>query len=486
MRVLLINGNRERAPQPAIPLGVCLVASSLAARHFDVKVLDLCFASDARREIAHAVQDWQPDAIGLSVRNLDNGDYLRPRSYVAEAQALSALLRSMTNAPLIIGGSAVNIMPAELLRALEADYAIAGDGEQALPGLLQALHAGRDASRVAGVYVRGVDGMRLPAAPMARVEDIETLPFAQVAQWVDLRGYLRYGCPMPVQTKRGCQFECVYCSYCLIEGRRYRLRAARSVAGEMWEAKSKWKVNHFEFVDSTFNHPLDHAIALCEAIVSCGLGAKLQTTGINPGSTSRELMQLMKRAGFEAVVCTPDSGSERILQRLRKGFSREQIAQTATWAREADLPMLWSFIFGAPGESEETVRATLRFFEAVLGPRDRLLCTLGLRVYPGTELARIAQAEGALAPDADLLDPTFYFSPAIAPARVLALLDGSKLRRQMVFLSSLHSRLVPLGMRLRHALRLPGPPWAQVPLYNLVARRPRKATRETHRRSLGT
>jgi hypothetical protein len=146
------------------------------------------------------------------------------------------------------------------------------------------------------------------------------------------------------------------------------------------------------------------------------------------------------------------------------------------------LPILWSFIFGAPGESEETVRATLRFVEAVLGPRDRLLCTLGLRVYPGTELAQIAQAEGALAPDADLLDPTFYFSPAIGLARVLALLDGSKLRRQMVFLTSLQSRLVPLGMRLRRALRLPGPPWAQVPLYNLVARRPRKAARETHRR----
>jgi radical SAM superfamily enzyme YgiQ (UPF0313 family) len=472
MRVLLINGNRERAPQPAIPLGLCLVASSLAARRFDVRVLDLSFARDARRRITHAVQSWPPDAVGLSVRNLDNGDYLRPRSYLRDAQALSALLRSVTDAPFIIGGAAVSLTPAELLAALQADYAIAGDGEQALPDLLQALSAGRGPAPVAGLYLRGPDGLRPPAVPMARVADIETLPFARVAQWLNLRGYLRYGCPMPVQTKRGCQFECSYCSYCLIEGRRYRLRDARSVAGEMWEAKTRWQVNHFEFVDSTFNHPLEHAMALCQAILNCGLGARLQTTGLHPGSTSPELMQLMKRAGFEAVVCSPDSGSEPILEGLRKGFSLQQVAHTAAWAQQADLPVLWSFVFGAPGESEQTVRATLRFIEAVLGPRDRLLCTLGLRVYPGTRLAEVAAAEGLIPRGASLLDPAFYFSPEIAPARVLSLLDGSKLRRQMVFLTSLSSPLVPLGLRLRRALRLSGPPWRHVPLYNAFTRLP--------------
>ena len=477
MRVLLISSNRERAPQPAIPLGLCLVASSLAAEGFQTKVLDLCFASDPRQEIGKVVAEWGPDAIGLSIRNLDNGDFLRPRSYLAKAAALCAAVRAASRGPVIIGGPAVNIAPAELLGALSADYAIAGDGEEALPNLLQSVQAGSDTSGLSGVHAARGSGATA-TVPMARVENIETLPFAQVGRWVDLRRYLGYGCPVPVQTKRGCQFRCIYCTYCQIEGAQYRLRSPRAVAAEMWEARGKWKADRFEFVDSTFSHPLDHAIALCEELVRCGLNARLQTSGLHPGSTSRELLQLMKRAGFDAVVCTPDSGSEQIIERLRKGFALEDVAQTAAWAREAGLPMLWSFVFGSPGENEGTVRATLRFAEAALGPQDSLLCTLGLRVYPGTELARVAVEEGVLRPDTDLLSPCFYFSPEVTPARVLALLEGSKLRRQMVFLTSLQSRLVPLGLRLRHALRLPGPPWAHLRLYNLVTKLTRTGPRE--------
>ncbi len=467
-------------------------------RDFEVKVIDLCFSSDPRKELAKVLEDWRPDAIGLSVRNLDNGDFMRPHSYVADTAALAMQIRSLSPALLIIGGPAVGIMPIDLLHTLQADYAIAGDGEEALGLLLQSVQGDADTSRLAGVYARkkaesqdsrfesdfgssGRAGSKtgtsdlgsttvLPFRPFARVDDVEMLPFAQVANWVSLREYLRYDCPMPVQSKRGCQFACIYCTYCEMEGRQYRLRSPRTVAQEMWETKNRWKVNSFEFVDSTFSHPTEHAMALCEAIIGCRLGAKLQTSGLHPGSTSQELIGLMKRAGFESVVCTPDSGSERVLARLNKSFGLEEIAKTAQWSREKELPMLWSFVFGAPGESEETVRATIRFAEAIFGPKDRLLCTLGLRIYPGTELGRIAVEEGMVSPNANLLTPAFYFSPAIAPARVLSLLDGSKLRRQMVFLTSLQSKLVPFGLRLRHRLRLRGPAYRQVPLLNLVAR----------------
>jgi radical SAM superfamily enzyme YgiQ (UPF0313 family) len=168
-----------------------------------------------------------------------------------------------------------------------------------------------------------------------------------------------------------------------------------------------------------------------------------------------------------------------VLERLKKGFSLDDIARTASWAREVELPMLWSFVFGAPGETEDTVRATIRFAEVVLGRRDRILCTLGLRVYPGTELARAAVEEGLVSPSANLLSPAFYFSPEVTPARVLALLDHSKVRRQMVFLTSLQSSIVPLGMRLRHALRLPGPPYRHVPLYNVFTRLTRTGPRKS-------
>ena len=169
-------------------------------------------------------------------------------------------------------------------------------------------------------------------------------------------------------------------------------------------------------------------------------------------------------------MCTPESGSPGMLERLRKGFTVDDVARTAAAAREAGLPMLWSFLFGGPGECEETVRETLAFMERGLGLQDRILCTLGLRIYPGTELERIAREEGALEPGADLAEPTFYFSPQIAPERVLALLDGSRRRAQMLHLEALQRPFISWWLRVQAALGLPGPPWRHVPLYNRVAR----------------
>jgi len=468
MRVLLVHSNRERLPQPAIPLGLCLVASSLEPAGYQPRLLDLCFSPRPIPDLDRALADFRPDAIGLSLRNLDNGDYLRPRSYLLELAALAQHLRSRSRSPLIIGGPAVSILPLELLSLLPADYAIIGDGEQALPALLEAIATGADASALPGVCPRGQGSPQFVST--AQVSDVETLPFAQIGRWLDLNPYLRGGSPLPIQTKRGCQLKCVYCTYRHIEGRHYRLRSPHSVVAEMDEAQRRWRVRSFEIVDSTFNHPLDHALALCQAIVQARLRADFQTTGLTPAATAPALLQLMKRAGFANVVCTPDSGSERILATLKKGFGPEEVARTAAWAREADLPILWSFVFGAPGENNQTVRATLRFMNTVFGPRDRFICTLGLRIYPGTELAALATGEGALAPEANLIYPTFYFSPHITPTRVLSLLDASPVRSRMICLSSLQSPLVALALRLRRALHLPGPPWAYLPVYNKLAR----------------
>jgi len=303
----------------------------------------------------------------------------------------------------------------------------------------------------------------------ARVEQLDSLPPAQPWRWLDLRCYLRAGSPLPVQSKRGCAFECVHCTYRLIEGGEYRLRSPEAVAAEIEEGKRR-EVRRFEFVDWTFNHPPAHALMLCEAIARRELGVELQTTGLNPGAVSLELLQLMRRAGFRSAVCTPDSGSKRMLEVLRKGFGLDEAARTAAYARQAGLSILWSFVSGGPGECEATVKESLRLMEGALGPQDRIMCTLGLRIYPGTELERIARTEGALRPQADLLEPTFYFSRQVSPKRVLDMLESSRLRPQMLYLEELQHRSLGWALRLHTALRLPGVPWAALPVYNRLAR----------------
>jgi len=473
MRVLLVNTNRARLPQPVAPLGLCLVASALDAHGHEVRLLDLCFSRRPDADLARALKAWPPQAIGLSIRNLDNGESLRPRSHLPEAERLACVCRAHSSAPLLIGGAAVNVAPEETRRRLGADYAVVGDGEVGLPALLDDLLVGQE-----------LDSCHSPAP--SRAQDLDSLPHSQAGRWIDLPRYLRHGAVYPLQTKRGCAFQCTYCSYPLIEGDRYRLRSPEFVCSEIEEAIGQYRVRNFEFVDSTFNHPYEHAVRMCDALArrgspagrrpalsegeGAGFPAAFHTMGLNPSTASRELFSLMRRAGFRSAVCGAESGSDAMLETMRKGFTAEQVAHAAAWARETGLSTLWAFLFGAPGETEETVRETLRFMETAFGPQDRIICTIGVRLYPRTEVARIAREEGVISADTDLSYPVFYQSPCITTERLLALLDASPVRSRMVLLETIQRPSVALAMRLRTALRLPGAPWAGVPLYNRARR----------------
>jgi hypothetical protein len=468
MKILLINTNREHAPQPVVPMGLCLVASALEGQDFQVRLLDLCFSRQPLIETQRVLADWKPEVIGLSIRNLDNGEYLQTRAYLPAITEIARVCKDNSSAKIIIGGPAVSIAPEQLLRLMQADYAVVGEGEEVVVELTKAIAGGLTPASISGICSANAGDHS--AWESARVENFGSIAAAQPKKWLDLNRYLRWGSPFPVQSKRGCGLKCIHCTYRLIEGARYRLRSPEETVEEMKEAKARLGVRRFEFIDSTFNHPPAHALALCETIVQKELRSELHTMALNPIGLSKELLELMKRAGFSAILCTPDSGSSKMLKIMRKGFEVDQIAKTAGWAREIGLGILWSFMFGAPGETEETVRETISFIEKTLGPRDRILCTIGLRIYPGTELELIAREEGAIAAEADLLNPVFYNSPHISPARIVELIEGSCKRSHMIYLGALQQASLSHALRLRAALHLPGPAWANLPIYNFFAR----------------
>ena len=122
MKVLLINTNREVYPYPAMPIGLSYVASSIAAGGFNTRVLDLCFSKDSESDILKTVRDFKPDVIGISIRNIDNGDYMDLRYSMPEVRKVIACCKKESpSIPIIIGGSAVNVMPEGILKYLEAD-----------------------------------------------------------------------------------------------------------------------------------------------------------------------------------------------------------------------------------------------------------------------------------------------------------------------------------------------------------------------------
>ena len=345
---------------PVVPNGVACVAAALEHAGHDVRVLDLCFARDPHRVARESAKAFAPDVIGLSVRNIDNSDLVALAHYTPAAAALLDTLRaSAPQAQVIAGGAAFGVAPEALSDELGVEHAVAGDGERATPALIAELAAGRAPGAIPGV-VRRVDGRRV-LTPPGGDGALDSLPPVHMHRWLDLKRYERRGGTVPIQTKRGCVFKCIYCTYLNVEGWGYRLREPELVADEIAELATDARIRHFEFVDSTFNAPPRHAMAVCEAIARRNLRVHLDTTNFTPATAQPELLSAMRHAGFKWLGITAESASDPVLEKLQKGFDVAQLRKVAENVERAGMGVLWIFLIGGPGETPATLEETLKF-----------------------------------------------------------------------------------------------------------------------------
>jgi anaerobic magnesium-protoporphyrin IX monomethyl ester cyclase len=468
MRIQIINTNRERSPQTLIPLGACCVASAAELAGHEVHFTDLCFSRRPVPDTQSAVRAIGPDVIGLSIRNLDNCDYAAPRSYLPEIELIVDACRKNSGAEIVLGGAAVSEAPAQVARRLGCRLAVAGEGELSFPSLLESIQRGDDPHDVPGV----ASADQSAAVHPVRAADLASLPDPQPARWLDLRRYAAYDASLPVQTKRGCALSCSYCCYPLLEGHAWRLRDPQWVSEQVSTAR-KIGLRGAEFIDSVFGLPQGHAIACCEAVtrtVGSGSPLPLTTLEFNPLASSPELVDAMNAAGFSAVGITAESGSDTMLSSLGKGFTTDDLSRARDKLRGLRAKKMWIFMLGGPGETEKTVRETVDFIES-LPHSDLVLVTHGIRILPQTALRQELVDEGYIDADDDLVEPTFYYSPHIAPERASQILAESSFpQSNMVTLTDCGHPLAPALQRLATAFGMQPPYWRGLPAINRARR----------------
>jgi radical SAM superfamily enzyme YgiQ (UPF0313 family) len=468
--VLLVSTNRERQPYPVVPNGLACVASALEKAGHDVRFLDLCFEDDPVAAADRAARETNPSIVGVSIRNIDNSDAIALRHYTPEARSvMHALRKAAPSATLIAGGAAFGVAPEALFRDFGVDYAVAGDGERASVAIVDAIANGKEIGSIAGL-VRS-EGNLVHFTPPGDDAELDSLPSPSLHKWIDLKRYERHGATIPIQTKRGCVYKCIYCTYTNVEGWGYRRRSPKLVVDEIEELKREAGVTHFDFVDSTFNSPPGHALEVCEAITRRDLRVHLDTTNFTPAAASTELLAAMRRAGFRTLGITAESASDSILEKLEKGFSAAKVREVAERVEKSGIRTLWIFLVGGPGETRKTVEETLAFARWRLDRGDAVYMTVGLRIYPGTTLHRIAINEGRVAPTESLLDPAFYFSDQLDfEATVNRLRAFAANHPRFMFSADSRSMILPYLTRAASFLRLPRPHWQYMGLFQRISR----------------
>lgn len=405
MNVLLVSANMLTEPYPVYPIGLDYVAAAIAARH-QVRIADMNVIQD-ENALGRYIRNNPPEVIGVSLRNVDNTNPGDPKTFMEDYQRLITAIRNHSDAILILGGSGFTIFPEQYMNSLGADYGLAGEGER-LNQLLDAIENHRDPGRIPGVIV-GRQPLQAPdpwKQSFKRAADI---------RHGHLDFYLKHGGMLNLQTKRGCRFKCIYCTYPHVEGRSLRLIAPEEVARTAIDLESAG-AKYLFITDSAFNVDITHSMDVARAFQNAGLGIPWGAF-FAPVNLPDDYFDCMAAAGLTHVEFGTESLSDRVLTAYQKPFRIAQVRKAHTAAVAAGLNVAHYFLLGGPGEEEDTLEETLSHVDKL--KRTVLFFFCGMRIYPNTTLYDLAIREGQITASRDIVAPVFYRCATLNSAEII-------------------------------------------------------------------
>ena len=446
MNVYLISANPERIPYPVFPIGLSYVASSLEPEH-KVTLFDLILHKE--EILKEDIKKCSPDLIGLSLRNVDD---TRPDGlfYLHTYKRLVKSIRQTTSAPLVLGGSAFTLFPAQFMEALNADYGIIGPGEH-----LRVLADGLEAGLSNQELKNRVPGLCLQKSPIPQPGQYKgSVKHAQAAHSL-CEEYQKVGGMINIQTKRGCPFRCIYCTYPNVEGHGVINHPVDSLVDDI-EQMISHGARYLFFVDSVFNVDLEHTAAIAEEMLRRSI--KIPWSALfAPCNLTRDYVVLLKKSGLTHVEFGTESLSDPVLKAYGKQFTVADAIKAHNVFNALDVHRAHFMLFGGPGETRETVEETIRVSaqlkETVIFP------FAGMRVFPGTPLHRLTIKQGLFKAEESLFEPVFYYSPNLSKEWLeQRLADESAIRTNFVLADELQEK-ADLVARLLARGRATGPQW---------------------------
>jgi radical SAM superfamily enzyme YgiQ (UPF0313 family) len=325
-------------------------------------------------DIGRAVAGERPDLVGIS--SLFS-------AYHQEALGCAREIKKRLHVPIVMGGAHVSAMPEAVLMDPHVDFVIRGEGERALVELVRALREGGDVASVANLgYKRGGEPV---LNPMAAGQALEELPPADLSDFANGR-YLFEGRPLcSLVTSRGCPHRCAFCSVRSTSGTTYRRRPPEQVLAEMRQRYAEgYRVFNFEDDNLTYHQEgFGSLLESCIAAFPEGEIRLLAMNGISYLSLDRELLGLMKRAGFHHLDVSLVSADEGTLTRMGRPHSLEKYVEVVEGSHAMGLPTVSYQILGLPGEPIEAMVSTMALMA-------RLPVIIGASIFyltPGCALA---------------------------------------------------------------------------------------------------
>lgn len=412
MRILLIQAlsTEGAGTEKVYPVGLVSLAGRLNVPGNEVAILDLNLHPDPFRILREKLLEFRPDVAGISLRNIDplgNKAYSLIPPFVAAVRMVAAV---SPGTRVIAGGTGFSLFPERLMRELpEISYGIIGEAEDSFPALLSSLD---NPPPLKGLCSR--KGDRIAMMPPSLVYDMTRYEppdrrLLDPAQYLDINTYVP---AIGIETKRGCPYNCAYCVYPKLQGKKLRCRPPHSVVDEMEVLHKEYGIKSFHFTDPVINIPAGHLEEICGEILRRKLHIRWDGF-MRENLLTEENVTLFARSGCECFSFSPDGYCSEALNVLCKGMEEKDILNAARLVSQTDVITVYHFMVNVPGETKETSEKGIKLIERLydLHAARRNLGTIvlnNIRIHPGTRIEEIARKSGAIGPDTDLLYPSYY------------------------------------------------------------------------------
>ena len=419
MRVCLINPPRIQPkvwgkPNVFPPIGLAYVAAVLEKEH-KVSIIDAptegwrnledtggntyrVGLSD--QQIAEKLRQWKPDVVGIEI----------PFSgWSRTAFAVAEVAKSVCkDAVVYLDGQHPSAMPKECLSNPNTDFVVIGERENTVVELVNGLEQElEDFSKVKGLgFVK--NGKPVLTAQRPVVEDLDSLPFparhllpmdvyTEAVRENPLRGEIYK--PMTIMiTSRGCPFNCVFCSNCIVWGKRWRGRSPENVVAEIEHVVKDYGIEQIDFYDDNMTLDKKRMEGICDLIVKRHVQVEWFTpNGIRADTLDEVLLRKMKRAGCKAIRLAPESGVQRVVDDvIGKNLDLKSVEQAVVLSKKVGLRVGLFFVIGLIGETKADIKETIRFAYKLrrLGA-DSFIFSIATPIY-GTQLYEKAKQGGFL------------------------------------------------------------------------------------------
>jgi len=414
-RFLFLNPPYERLKGlslESVPLGLLSVATVLSEQGYETKVYDadtdfyqgnLDYTNINRaltqtnyvenlhnethpawRELEAVLEEYKPSVVGITM--------LTP-TYHSCRKVVELIKKKTPSTTILVGGPHVTICPESIKDIPEIDFAFAGEAEESIQEFMEIFTSSGDYRQVKGLIFREKDGNMIFTGPRPRIENIDKLPIPD-------RGLLYYEHKYEPDklgrmiASRGCPYDCAFCASVPLWKRKVKLRSPENLLKEIDYLVRNYSIKSFGFWDDTFTAYKRPVIEFCKLLYSkYGKNRFRWQCLANVNTLDEELIHSLKLSGCDEIQIGVESGSERILKRLNKRITKEQVRECARLIKKNRLYLHTFFMVGVPDETEEDIKETMNFIQE-LKPDSANLCTF--TPYPGTALYDYVIKEGLL------------------------------------------------------------------------------------------